>query len=205
LSGIAAADPRTDEPVDDPLARFGALFALAAVEETSDPTAAALATATPDGRPSVRMVLVKGVDAAGFRFFTNLTSRKARELTANPQAALCFHWPVLGRQIRVEGEVTPLAAAEADAYFASRPRDSQLGAWASRQSAVLAATEELAERLRLVRERHEGVEVPRPPFWGGFLLVPGCIEFWTGRQHRLHERENYRRDGEGWRREWLYP
>jgi pyridoxamine 5'-phosphate oxidase len=203
----AAPGPATvpEEPIDDPIARFTALFSVAAERETADPTAAALGTADAGGRPSVRMVLVKGVDDAGFRFYTNLGSRKARELAANPHAALCFHWPALGRQVRVEGGVAPLPSAESDAYFASRPRDSQFGAWASRQSAPLAAPGELEERLRRVRERHSDGLVPRPPFWGGYLLAPERIEFWNAGEYRLHVRELYSRDAQGWRRERLYP
>lgn len=188
-----------------PLPRFQEAFALAQSRESADATAAALATADADGRPAVRMVLVKLVDEAGFRFFTNLTSRKARELESNPLAALCFHWPTIGQQVRIEGAVLPLPAAEADAYFAGRPRDSQLGAWASRQSAALASRHQLEQRLARARERFADQEVPRPPFWGGYLLVPESIEFWTAQEHRLHERELYRRGERGWSWERLYP
>ena len=189
----------------DPLALFQDLFAAAAARESADPTAAALATADATGRPAVRMVLVKGVDEAGFRFFTNLESRKASELAANPRAALCFWWPTLGRQVRVEGDVTRLDDDASDAYFATRPRDSQLGAWASRQSAVLASREELLGRLAEATLRYGDRSVPRPPFWAGFLLAPQAIEFWSAGEHRLHERELFRREGGGWTREWLYP
>lgn len=190
----------------EPLARFRELFALAHQRESADPTAAALATAGADGRPSVRIVLVKTIDdGGGFRFFTNLGSRKSREMAENPWAALCFHWPVLGRQVRVDGEVQPLGNDEADAYFATRPRDSQLGAWASRQSAAIGSAEELEARVERVRERFAEGPVPRPPFWGGYRLLPDSIEFWTARQHRLHDRELYRRAGAGWLRERLYP
>lgn len=189
----------------DPLALFQDLFAAAAARESSDPTAAALATADATGRPAVRMVLVKGVDAAGFRFFTNLESRKASELAANPRAALCFWWPTLGRQVRVEGGVTRLDDDASDAYFATRPRDSQLGAWASRQSAVLGSREELLRRVAEAAARYGDRSVPRPPFWAGFLLAPQAIEFWSAGDHRLHERERFRREGGGWTREWLYP
>ena len=189
----------------DPVARFQELFAVAATRESADATAAALATADASGRPAVRMVLVKGVDEAGFRFFTNLESRKAVELAENPRAALCFWWPGLGRQVRVEGDVTRLDEAASDAYFASRPRESQLGAWASLQSSVLGSREELLARVAETTARHEGRAVPRPPFWAGFLLAPRTIEFWSAGEHRLHERERFQRQGSGWTREWLYP
>ena len=189
----------------DPLALFQDLFAAAAARESADPTAAALATADATGRPAVRMVLVKGVDQAGFRFFTNLESRKASELAANPRAALCFWWPTLGRQVRVEGDVTRLDDDASDAYFATRPRDSQLGAWASRQSAVLGSREELLRRVAEASARYGERSVPRPPFWAGFLLAPQAIEFWSAGDHRLHERERFRREGGAWIREWLYP
>jgi pyridoxamine 5'-phosphate oxidase len=188
----------------DPLARFRERFAAAHAKEPADPTAAALATATADGRPSVRIVLVKDCDARGFRFFTNHGSRKAAELAANPRAALCFHWPSLGEQVRVEGDVERLPDAESDAYFAARPRVSQLGAWASQQSRPLAARAELLERLQEVEARYPA-DVPRPPFWGGYRLVPETVEFWRAGEFRLHEREVYRRQGDGWAVEALYP
>jgi len=196
-----------DDPAGgaDPIAAFQRIFAQALARETGDPTAAALATADADGRPSVRMVLVKDVDRHGFRFFTNLGSRKARELELNPRAALCFHWPAVARQVRAEGSVEPLPAAESDAYFASRGRDSQIGAWASRQSAPLASRELLEERCARVAERYAGAPVPRPPFWGGFLLVPERIELWSGRDHRLHDRQLFERVDGGWSMERLYP
>jgi pyridoxamine 5'-phosphate oxidase len=153
----------------------------------------------------VRVVLVKSFDERGFPFFTNLRSRKARELEENPRAALCFHWPVLVVQVRIEGAVEPLPAADNDAYFAARPRDSQIGAWASRQSEPLAARELLERRCAEVAERYAGGSVPRPPFWGGYLLVPETIEVWSGRQHRLHDRQLFRRRADGWSVEWLYP
>jgi pyridoxamine 5'-phosphate oxidase len=189
----------------DPIVRFGQRFTAARERETCDPTAAALATADPSGRPSVRTVLVKEHDRQGFRFYTNLGSRKAHELAANPRAALCFNWPVLGEQVRIEGHVTLLDAAVADAYFAARPRDSQLGAWASRQSETLASREELERRVAATAARFGDGPVPRPPFWGGYLLVPESVEFWAARDYRLHDRELFRRDGSGWRRERLYP
>jgi pyridoxamine 5'-phosphate oxidase len=170
-----------------------------------DTAPAALATADAAGRPSVRMVLLRGADERGFVFHTNYNSRKARELAANPQAALCFHWHTLEEQIRVEGRVERLPADESDAYFHSRPRGSQLGAWASDQSAVLPSRESLEEKYRAIERQFEGEAVPRPPFWGGFRLVPDRIEFWYGRPDRLHDRLSYTRDGDAWRIERLYP
>jgi len=202
---LSAREAPAPESAGDPIARFQELFAAARARETADATAAALATAGLDGAPSVRMVLVKEVDAHGFRFFTNLGSRKARELEENPRAALCFHWPTLQRQVRVEGPVEPLPGEEADAYFASRARESQIGAWASRQSATLSARAELEERCNRVAERYAGALVPRPPFWGGFLLVPERIEIWSGGEHRLHDRELFHRQATGWSMERLYP
>jgi pyridoxamine 5'-phosphate oxidase len=189
----------------DPLARFRERFAAAQSQEPADPTAAALATASADGRPSVRIVLVKEADATGFRFFTNLGSRKARELAANPHAALVFHWPTLGEQVRAEGAVAPLPAADSDAYFAERPRVAQLGAWASRQSAPMAGRDELLARLAEVTARFPADPVPRPPFWGGFRLTPVAVEFWRAGEFRLHERERYERRGQGWTVETLFP
>jgi pyridoxamine 5'-phosphate oxidase len=170
-----------------------------------DTAPVALATADGQGRPSVRMVLLRGADHRGFVFHTNYNSRKGRELDANPHAALCFHWIALDEQIRVEGRVERLPADESDAYFTSRPRGSQLGAWASDQSAVLPTRETLEEQYRETERRFEGLPVPRPPFWGGFRLVPHRIEFWYGRPDRLHDRVVYSRAGEAWRIERLYP
>lgn len=182
---------------------------LSAIERAAnrqvDTAPAALATADATGRPSVRMVLLRGVDERGFVFHTNYNSRKAKELVANPRAALCFHWQALEEQIRIEGRVERLAADESDAYFLTRPRGSQLGAWASDQSALLSSRETLEEQYREVERRFEGQAVPRPPFWGGFRLVPDRIEFWFGRPDRLHDRINYTRDADGWKIERLYP
>ena len=164
-----------------------------------------LATATPEGRPSARAVLLKGLDARGFVFYTNLESRKSDELFANPHAALCFLWKSLNRQIRVEGTVEQVADDEADAYFASRPRDSQLGAWASDQSRPLASHALLERRVDEFSRRFEEGTVPRPIYWSGFRVVPQRVEFWQERPYRLHDRLLFIREGEGWRRERLFP
>ena len=164
-----------------------------------------LATVDAEGQPSARMVLLRAVDERGFAFFTNFNSRKGRELDANPKAALCIHWIALDEQIRVEGRVERLSDAEADAYFDVRPRGSQLGAWASDQSQVLPSRETLEERYREIERRFEGREVSRPPFWGGYRIIPHRIEFWFGRPDRLHDRVLYVREAGGWRIERLYP
>ena len=182
---------------------------LAAVERAQshqvDTAPVTLATADANGHPSARLVLVRGVDEQGFVFHTNYNSRKGRELIVNPHAALCFHWPTLDEQIRVEGVVSRLPESESDAYFAGRPRGSQLGAWASEQSQLLESREELERKYREVERRFEGQPVPRPPFWGGFRLMPERVEFWYGRPDRLHDRVIYTREGPGWRIERLYP
>jgi pyridoxamine 5'-phosphate oxidase len=170
-----------------------------------DTAPAALATADRSATPSLRIVLVRGVDVRGFVFFTNYNSRKARELTENPRAALCQHWPTLEQQIRVEGGVEIADPAESDAYFASRPRDSQIGAWASDQSATLESRARLEERIGEVDARFADSSVPRPPFWGGFRIVPVRVEFWYGRPGRLHERLVYERTDGRWFTRWLYP
>lgn len=170
-----------------------------------DTAPVALATADRAGRPSVRMVLLRGVDGRGFVFFTNYNSRKGRELDANPEAALCFHWVALDEQIRVEGPVERLSAAESDEYFASRPRGSQLGAWASDQSAMLPSRETLETKYREIEARFGAGPVPRPPFWGGYRLIPEQVEFWYGRPDRLHDRVLYRLDRGAWVIQRLYP
>jgi len=170
-----------------------------------DTAPVALATVDGFGRPSVRMVLLRGADERGFVFHTNYHSRKARELDQNPHAALCIHWHSLEEQIRIEGRVERLSDSESDEYFANRPRGSQLGAWASNQSAVLPSRETLEEEYRETERRFEGQEVPRPPFWGGYRLIPERIEFWFGRPDRLHDRLLYVRESDSWTIERLYP
>jgi pyridoxamine 5'-phosphate oxidase len=189
----------------DPIALFAQSFERAKRSGGADPTAVCLATADADGRPSARMVLLKAFDPRGFVFYTNFGSRKARELAANPRAALCFYWPAIDEQVRVEGRVERVADEEADAYFASRDRASQLGAWASRQSEALSSRSRLLGRFLKLQARHPIGAVPRPPFWGGFRLVPESIELWHSRLHRLHERSLYTREGEGWTHRWLFP
>lgn len=188
----------------DPVTEF-----LNAVERAQahqvDTAPASLATADPQGRPSVRIVLIRAVDERGFVFHTNYTSRKGHELDANRHAALCFYWPTLDEQIRIEGRVERLSAEESDEYFNARPRGSQLGAWASAQSDVLPTRETLEEKYREIEKRFDGQPVPRPPFWGGYRIVPSQIEFWYGRPDRLHDRIRYTRNDDGWRIERLYP
>ena len=189
----------------DPFQLFDQWFAEARASEINDPEAMALATATPRGRPSVRMVLLKGHGPDGFVFYTNQRSRKGEELAANPHAALLFHWKPLRRQIRIEGPVSIVSCEEADAYFASRSRDSQLGAWASNQSWSLPSRAEFEKKYEDVSAKYEGADVPRPPHWGGFRVKPETFEFWADRPHRLHERRVFTREGDGWREGLLYP
>lgn len=189
----------------DPFKLFSDWFAEAQASESNDPDAMALATATPDGRPSVRMVLLKGHGPEGFTFYTNLDSRKGAELAANCRAALLFHWKSLRRQVRIEGPVETVSDAEADAYFATRGRDSQLGAWASWQSRPLDSRETFEKRFDEMSRRFEGETVPRPPRWSGFRLKPELFEFWSDRAHRLHERRVFTRTAGGWREGLLYP
>jgi len=190
---------------DDPYALFNGWYAEARESEPNDSNAMALATVDTEGQPSVRMVLLKGHDARGFVFYTNLHSRKARDLIDTPKAGLLFHWKSLRRQVRIEGPVEDVSQDEADAYFASRPRDSQLGAWASDQSQPLPSREVFEAQFAEMEARFEGQDVPRPPHWSGFRVVPHRIEFWHDRPHRLHERRLFVREGEAWREGLLYP
>lgn len=191
----------------EPLALFQQAFLLATAREPFEANAMSLATVDAHGKPSVRIVLLKGVDDAGFTFFTNFESRKARELDGQRVAALAFLWPAGQEQIRVEGTITRVSAAESDAYFATRPRLSQVGAWASSQSAPLPEREIFLRRVAEIETRYAGKVVPRPPHWGGYRLTPIAIEFWYGRPNRLHERHRYERDDEvsPWRHLELFP
>jgi len=190
----------------EPLDLFEEWFALAREGEPNDAEAMALATATPDGGPSVRMVLLKGHGPDGFVFYTNLDSRKGAELAANPRAALLFHWKSLRRQVRIEGAIEAVSDAEADAYFATRSRDSQLGAWASYQSRPLDARSTFEKRYGDMQRRFEDDDVPRPQRWSGFRVTPDLIEFWEDRPHRLHDRRVFRLNaGGGWTEGLLYP
>lgn len=189
----------------DPVEQVKAWLAEARASEPCDADAAALATADRDGVPSVRMVLVRGLDPRGFVFYTNLGSAKAMDLAQNPRAALCLYWKSLQRQVRVQGPVEPVTDDEADAYFAGRPRDSQIGAWASRQSRPMTGRFELEKRVAQTLLKFPTLNVPRPPFWSGFRVVPERIEFWRQRPFRLHERTLYQRDAGGWRLQILYP
>lgn len=190
---------------NDPFALFDAWFAEARASEPNDPDAMALATADAEGRPSVRMVLLKGHGPDGFVFYTNLDSRKGGELAAKPHVALLFHWKSQRRQVRIEGAIGAVGEEEADAYFASRGRASKLGAWASDQSRPLADRATFEARFAEVEQRFEGQDVPRPPRWSGFRVTPERIEFWNDRAHRLHERRLFTRSGEGWSEGMLYP
>jgi pyridoxamine 5'-phosphate oxidase len=194
------------EDVQDPILRFQDAFARAGRNAPADHTAMALATSDPDTlRPSVRIVLMHGFDARGFVFYTNYDGRKAGDLEANPQAALCFYWPWLDEQVRAEGSISRISDAESDAYFASRAREKQLGAWASRQSQPMASRDELLARYKEVEASYAGQVVPRPPFWGGYRLSPERIEFWKAGEWRLHDRWLYVKEGDGWKMTRLYP
>lgn len=195
---------RTELP-NEPFTLFGEWFAEAQASEVCDANAMSLATATPDAKPSVRVVLLKGWDERGFVFYTNYESRKGQEMLTNPQVALNFHWKSLRRQVRIEGRVVQVEQSEADAYFATRPRDAQLGAWASEQSRPLRDRDTFQRRLAAFAARFEGRPVTRPPHWSGFRVVPQVIEFWLDREFRLHDRLVFQREGDRWMTTLLYP
>ena len=201
----ARAGLRESDAEEDPVEQFRRWFDEALAADLHEPNAMTLATATPDGRPSARVVLLKGFDERGFVFYTNYEGRKARELEVNPYCALVFYWGELERQVRVEGRVSRVPDGESDAYFEGRPRGSQLGAWVSEQSRPVRDRGPLEDRLRELVAEYEGREVPRPPFWGGYRVEPETIEFWQGRENRLHDRLIYRRSDGLWRRERLQP
>jgi len=196
-------DERTVDP--DPLRQFEAWFAEARAAGVVFPETTALATASADGSPSARMVLLKGADGRGFVFFTNTGSRKGAELDENPRAALVLYWRELGRQVRVEGRVEPVDAQESEEHFGTRPRASRLSAWASPQSEPVASRAELERRFAQAAARFPGDEIPLPPHWGGYRVVPETVELWEHRENRLHDRVRYTREGTGWRRERLAP
>jgi pyridoxamine 5'-phosphate oxidase len=201
----AARSLERDDLLNDPIAQFRRWFDEAADAGVPLPNAMGLATADADGRPSVRHVLLRGVDERGFTFFTNQESRKGRQLAENPHAALVFLWKELDRQVEIDGRVEPTTDEESDAYFADRPRGAQLGAWASPQSAVIAGRDELMRGVSETEARFAGGNVTRPPLWGGYRVVPARIEFWQGHEHRLHDRFVYSRSDAGWRIDRLAP
>ncbi len=192
-------------PPSDPWSLFSSWFELAKQHEPSYPDAMTLATVGADGVPSARTMLMKGFDAQGLVFYTNSESRKGLQLTAQGKAGICFYWKSLKRQVHMEGVVTQVSDAESDAYFATRPRDSQIGAWASQQSRPLESRAVLEQRIRDLDKLYKGRDVPRPPHWGGFRLTPSLIEFWQEGDFRLHDRFVFRREAEGWKRERLNP
>lgn len=195
-------------PVQNPLSRFKRLYAQAEAIDRAilpEPNAMSLATVGMSGAPSVRVVLMKSVDEDGFVFYTNLEGRKGRELRTRATAAICFYWPTLGVQVRAEGPTAQISDREADEYFVTRPRDSQIGAWASIQSQPIEKADDLVERVARFEKEFEGRDVPRPPFWSGFRLRPERIEFWKNKPRRLHERHLYTRSGDSWTMETLYP
>jgi pyridoxamine 5'-phosphate oxidase len=189
----------------DPVAQFRVWFEKVIDADLHEPNAMILATATTEGKPSARTVLLKGYDERGFVFYTSYEGRKAGELEVNPMCALLFYWGELERQVRIEGRASRLSSEESDAYFASRPRGSRLGAWASEQSLPVEDRSVLEERVRALEKEYEGREIPRPPFWGGYRVEPDTIEFWQGRENRLHDRIVYHRSGRGWKIVRLQP
>ena len=199
----AGLDAASMDP--DPVVQFEAWFEKVVEADLHEPNAMTLATVSGEGRPSARTVLLKGYDGRGFVFYTNYEGRKARELEANPACALLFYWGELERQVRVEGHASRLPGGESDAYFASRPRGSRIGAWASEQSRPVRDRSVLEERIRALEAEYEDREIPRPPFWGGYRVEPETIEFWQGRENRLHDRISYRREEGAWRLERLQP
>lgn len=201
-----AREKLTESSVEDnPINQFMVWFEQAASVDLLDPNAMTLSTVSSEGIPSSRIVLLKGVDERGFRFYTNYDSQKAQELDGNPHAALCFYWAPLERQVRIEGEVEKLSRDESEAYFGQRPRMSQLGAWASEQSSKVGSREELDKRFDEVKQRFENQEVSLPDFWGGYLLKPRKIEFWQGRKDRMHDRICYEKKDDGWEMFRLSP
>jgi len=191
--------------ITDPIELFGKWYDEATKLDAHEPTSVVLATATKDAVPSARVMLLKGFDERGFRVFTNLTGRKGRELLENPKAALCFYWDKMDRQVRVEGDVERVEGHEADEYFASRSRESRIGAWASKQSNVMENPDDLMSRVNEITEQFAGEQIPRPPFWDGFRIKPNVIEFWEKRDFRLHKRTVFRKSQTGWDFEILYP
>lgn len=189
----------------DPNQLFQEWYQEALTLDVTEPTAMALATADASGKPSLRIILLKGHDETGFYFYTNLNSRKGSELTENPYAALCFYWDALGKQIRIEGKVTPVTQAQADQYFASRSRESRIGAWASKQSQPMEQPDALLTRVKEKEAEFAGQDVPRPEHWSGFCLKPSRIEFWQNKPYRLHQRDLFIRDGKEWKHSILYP